>query len=46
MVIGVKCTDQLIANHIPVMFSKGEQTMYLVVFFVLSIAVTDRCANT
>jgi hypothetical protein len=24
MVIGVKCVDQLIANHIPVMFSKGE----------------------
>lgn len=23
MVIGVKCVDQLIANHIPVMFSKG-----------------------
>lgn len=23
MVIGVKCSDQLIANHIPVTFSKG-----------------------
>jgi hypothetical protein len=24
MVIGVKCADQLAANHIPVMFSKGK----------------------
>ena len=24
MVIGVKCDDQLAANHIPVMFSKGK----------------------
>lgn len=24
MVIGVKCADQLSANHIPVMFSKGK----------------------
>ncbi len=24
MVIGVKCADQLAANHIPVMFSKGN----------------------
>lgn len=24
MVIGVKCADQLTANHIPVMFSKGK----------------------
>ena len=24
MVIGVKCADQLSANHIPVMFSKGN----------------------
>ncbi|CAF4799976.1 unnamed protein product, partial [Rotaria socialis] len=26
MVIGVKCADQLGANHIPVMFSKGKYT--------------------
>ena len=26
MVIGVKCADQLAANHIPVMFSKGKYT--------------------
>ena len=25
MVIGVKCADQLAANHIPVMFSKGNE---------------------
>jgi hypothetical protein len=24
MVIGVKCADELAANHIPVMFSKGN----------------------
>jgi hypothetical protein len=24
MVIGVKCDDQLAANHVPVMFSKGK----------------------
>ena len=43
MVIGVKCTDQLIANHIPVMFSKGEETICVVVFFLVRIVVFDRC---
>ncbi len=33
MVIGVKCADQLAANHIPVMFSKGKYSILWDFFF-------------
>jgi len=28
MVIGVKCADELVSNHVPVMFSKGKLSLF------------------
>jgi hypothetical protein len=35
MVIGVKCADQLAANHIPVMFSKGNYLRRVLFFYLM-----------